>query len=48
MCLFEELFVSDVFAYFDVVLESTELYNTLKQRIFCVVEALLESEPTYC
>jgi hypothetical protein len=45
--LFEKLFVSDVFAHFDIVLETTESYYALKQRIFCVVEALFESKFAY-
>ena len=43
----EELFVSDVFANFNIVLETAESYNTLKQRIFRIVEALFESKFTY-
>ena len=38
--LFEELFVSDVFAYFHIVLETAEFYYALKQWIFRIVEAL--------
>jgi len=40
----EELFVSDVFAYFQVVLETTEFYYSIKKLIFWIVEALFESQ----
>jgi hypothetical protein len=46
--LFEELFVSDVFAYFDVVLKTVESNDAIKQWIFRIVEVLFEPEPAYC
>jgi len=45
--LFEKLFVSDVFAYFDVVLETTKSYDAIKQWIFRIVEAFFEAQFAY-
>jgi hypothetical protein len=45
--LFEEVFVSDVFAHFYVVLETAEFYYAIKQWIFSIVEAFFESQFAY-